>query len=65
MGFCAGLGLCDVRKAELLHPWEVGEMRQLFEIGDGIFSGVTRVLLPRVCQGLTLEDQVVVCLLCP
>ena len=65
LGFCAGFGLCDIREAELLHPGEVGEMQQLFEVGDGIFSGVTRVLLPRVCQGLTLEDQVVVCLLCP
>ena len=65
LGFCEGLVLCDVREAELLHPGEVGEMQQLFEVGDGIFSGVTRVLLPRVCQGLTLENQVVVCLLCP
>ena len=65
LGFCAGLGLCDIRQAELLYSGDVGEMQQLFEVGDGVFTGVTRVLVPRVCQGLTLEDQVVVCLLRP
>ena len=65
LGFLCEWGLCDVRKAELLHPGDVGEMQQLFEVGDGVFPGVTRVLLPRVCQGLTLGNQVMVCLLCP
>ena len=65
LGFCAGLGLCDIRQAELLYSGDVGEMQQLFEISDGVFPGVTRMLLSCVCQGLTLEDQVVVSLLCP
>ena len=64
-GFLCGLVSRDVREAELLHPGDVGKVQQLFEVGDGVFPGVTRVLLPRVCQGLTLENQVMVCLLCP
>ena len=65
MVFCAGLVSCDVRQAELLYPGDVGEMHQFFEVCDGVFPGVTRVLVPCVCQGLALEDQVVVCLLRP
>ena len=65
LGFlCEGVS-CDVREAELLYSGDVGEMQQLFEVGDGVFPGVTRVLMPRVCKGLTLEDQMVVCLLRP